>query len=397
MKLGVGTICAHIYYEGQWWSYEPFVLEMNLWAELFDGLVLAAPLDSGVPPPFWAAYADSAKITVVPFRRDRGRGLDQPVTALWEIPALVGALLRVLRQTAAFHLRSPSNIGLIASLLVPLWQRRRCAKYAGQWPDYPGEARSVRLQKAILRSRWWGAPTTVYGRWPGQPAHIIPFFTSVLTAAQLDGARQAIRARQSGGVPQVLFVGRLSAAKNVDVLLRAVAGLRDAGIALHCTLIGDGPERAALEQLCADLHLTDRVRFAGGLPFTAVLEHYAVADILVLASETEGWPKALAEGMAFGLVCIGSARGLVPQMLADGRGLLVPPGAVAALTAALRGVATDPAAYAPMRQAAAAWGQHYSRESLRAALADLLTAAWGVPLRRNAPATTPTLEAGHDY
>ncbi len=51
MKLGVATICAHIYHQGQWWSYEPFVLEMNLWADLFDGLVLAAPLDSGPPPP----------------------------------------------------------------------------------------------------------------------------------------------------------------------------------------------------------------------------------------------------------------------------------------------------------------------------------------------------------
>lgn len=380
MNLGVGTICAHIYHEGQWWSYEPFVLEMNVWADLFDSLVLAAPLDSGPPPPFWAPYADSAKITVVPFRRDRGRGLDQPVTTPWEIPALVGALLRVLRRTDAFHLRSPGNIGLIASLLVPLVQRRRCAKYAGQWPDYPGEARSYRLQKAILRSRWWGAPTTVYGRWPGQPAHIRPFFTSVLTAAQMDRARQAMRVRQPGDVPQVLFVGRLSAAKNVDVLLRAVAALRAAGIALHCTLVGDGPERAALERLCAELDLSDCVRFAGGLPFVAVLEYYAAADILVLASETEGWPKALAEGMAFGLVCIGSARGLVPQMLADGRGLLVPPGDVAALTAALRGVATDRTAYGPMRQAAATWGQGYALESLRAAQADLLTAAWGVPL-----------------
>ena len=389
MKLGVATICSHVYYDQQWWSYEPFVLEMNVWADLFDGLVLAAPLDSGPPPPFWAPYADSARIAVVPFRRDRGQGLDQPVTAPWEIPALVGAVLRVLRQTDAFHLRAPGNIGLIAALLVPLLQRRRCAKYAGQWPDYPGEARSYRLQKAILRSRWWGAPTTVYGRWPGQPTHIVPFFTSVLSAAQLDQARRVVAHPRPGGPLRVLFVGRLSAAKNVAVLLRAVAQLRDAGIVLCCTIIGDGPERAALDRLCAELDLADRVTFAGGLPFTAVLDHYAQADGLVLASQTEGWPKALAEGMAFGLVCIGSARGLVPQMLADGRGLLVPPGDVAALTAALRGVATDPAAYGPLRQAAATWGQQYSLESLRAALADLLTAQWGGPLRHPPAAILP--------
>ena len=36
MRLGVATICPHIYFEGRWWSYEPLVLELNVWNELFD-------------------------------------------------------------------------------------------------------------------------------------------------------------------------------------------------------------------------------------------------------------------------------------------------------------------------------------------------------------------------
>ena len=180
MRLGIATICPHISFEGQWWSYEPFVLEMNIWGDLFDELVCVAPQEAGPPPPLWAPYRRSSAVKVIPYRYDRGRGLNQPRTSPAEIPAMVGALIRAARTTDAFHVRSPGSIGLVASLLLPLLQPRRCAKYAGQWGAYPGEARSVRLQRALLRSRWWGAPVTVYGEWPGQPAHIVPFFTSVL-------------------------------------------------------------------------------------------------------------------------------------------------------------------------------------------------------------------------
>jgi glycosyltransferase involved in cell wall biosynthesis len=101
--------------------------------------------------------------------------------------------------------------------------------------------------------------------------------------------------------------------------------------------------------------------------------------VLVLASETEGWPKAIAEGMAFGLICIGSDRGFVPEMLGEGRGIALCPGDEAALTGALRQIASSPASYEAMRVRAAAWAQKYTLEGLRDSLRDLLTERWGMP------------------
>jgi glycosyltransferase involved in cell wall biosynthesis len=246
------------------------------------------------------------------------------------------------------------------------------------WPASPSDPFTVSLQKSILRSRWWRAPVTVYGEWPGEPRHVIPFFTSVLNAEQMERARLAAACARTSPVPEVLFVGRLTKAKNVDVLVEALAVVRESGHRLLGTIVGDGPERPRLEGLIASRDLGGDVRLLGGLPFDQVLGLYERADVLVLASETEGWPKALAEGMAFGLVCVGSNRGLVPRMLGEGRGFVVEPGDVRGLADALTTIATSPKTFGDMRAKSAAWAQRYSLEDLREELRRLLEREWGL-------------------
>jgi glycosyltransferase involved in cell wall biosynthesis len=285
--------------------------------------------------------------------------------------------------------RCPGTLGALGLVLAPLFCRYRVAKYAGQWPEFPGEGWASRLQKRLLRSRWWSAPVTVYGQWPNQPAHIVPFFTSVMTSAQVDRARRAARLRRfDEPTLRILYVGALGAWKNVDAVIRAVANLRAEGVPVTCDLVGDGPARADLERLGAVLELGDTVQFIGGIDPEQVFDYYERSHVLVLASNSEGWPKAIAEAMSFGLICIGSNRGLVPQMLGDGRGFVVPPTDVDALTGTLLTVARSSDRLPALRARAAEWGQRYSLEDLRAALADLLTARWGVAIVGTAVAAT---------
>jgi len=307
------------------------------------------------------------------------------------LPALVWGLTRAMRGADAIHVRCPGSLGLMGAVLAPLFSQRLVAKYAGQWSGYAGEPWTWRLQRALLRSRWWGGPVTVYGRWPDQPAHVIPFFTSMLTVEQLARARQAAQAKVFGDRLRILFVGRLSAAKNVNVLLEALALLARRSLRVRCAIVGDGPQRPALETQADDLGLKDSVQFSGGVDLERVLDHYEEADVLVLASETEGWPKVVAEAMAFGLVCVASDRGLLPEMLGNGRGLLVPPGDAAALAEALGAVAADPAASRAMAGRAASWAQQFSLDGLREALRDLLNAHWSTPAgTRGEPALRPS-------
>jgi glycosyltransferase involved in cell wall biosynthesis len=176
---------------------------------------------------------------------------------------------------------------------------------------------------------------------------------------------------------RVLYVGRLSRAKNVGAILGAIARARAAGLELTGTIVGEGPEQAVLEARRAELGLTDHVRFTGGLSFEKVLEELEKADILALVSETEGWPKAIMEAMAFGLVCIGSDRGQIPRLLGDGRGIVVPPGDEKALADNLIRIAATPESFRPMIRTASAWAQQFSLDGLRESIRELLENRWG--------------------
>lgn len=371
-RLCIVSHVTHYRHGGGIHAYAPYAREIEMWADLFPQVRIAAPcLDE--PPPGDAAPIARANVEVARQPRTGGDRLSEKLRQGLMLPRLASSLAGAFRGADAIHVRCPGNLGLLGVLLAPRFSRRLVAKYAGQWTDFEGEAWTVRLQKRLLRSRWWRGPVTVYGAWPGQPSHVVPFFTSVLDREQVERGRRAA-ARPRSGPPRVLFVGRLSRAKNVDVLLAALGALRREGLDLPCTVVGDGPERAALEAQAGREGIA--VAFAGGVDFDRVLGFYETHDALVLASETEGWPKAIAEGMAFGLVCVGSDRGLMPQMLGEGRGQVVAPRDVAALTAALRRIATEPETAAAMRSRAAPWAQRYSLEGLRDALRELLEERW---------------------
>src|SRR6266436_3400205 len=142
----------------------------------------------------------------------------------------------------------------------------------------PLQPSTWRLQRALLRSRWWRGPVTVYGNWPDQPSHIVPFFTSVLSNEQLTRARA--HAKKPSNALHVLFVGRLTKSKNVDVLLEAMAGMK---ANVTCTIVGEGSERTALATYARQLGLNGEIRFVGGASFEQVLDWYERSDVLVLA------------------------------------------------------------------------------------------------------------------
>ncbi len=380
-RLLIISHVTHYRYMDSLYAYGPYAREIDIWADLFPQVLIAAPCRSERPPEDALPFT-RPNIKILPQFETGGTAFKAKVYQLMMLPILLASLSRAMWKTDAVHVRCPGNLGLLGALLAPLFSRYRIAKYAGQWNGYPGEPWTVRLQRAILRSRWWGAPVIVYGQWPNQPKHVIPFFTSVMTEEQMSRARTVAARKTLSNPPHLLYVGRLSASKRVDVLLHALHQLYQDGQVFQLTIVGDGPERARLEKLAHVLALGGRVTFAGAVPFEKVLDFYERAHILVLVSETEGWPKAIVEGMAFGLVCIGSNRGLVPSLLGDGRGLTVPVGDVEGLVSALKQVIKEPALFHSMSRTAAAWAQQFTLESLREALREVMEKWWGVPIGR---------------
>jgi glycosyltransferase involved in cell wall biosynthesis len=133
----------------------------------------------------------------------------------------------------------------------------------------------------------------------------------------------------------VVTVGRLVPIKNIAILLPAIRRLRDEGVPARLWIVGDGPERAALEADARGLELGEAVRFwgyRGDVP--AIL---AEADVYAHPSLGEGSALAVGEAMGAALPVICSDVGGLPEMVEDGRsGHLVPPAALDPLVAALR-------------------------------------------------------------
>lgn len=150
----------------------------------------------------------------------------------------------------------------------------------------------------------------------------------------------------------VVFVGRLTAQKRVGVLLEALALLAQRGRRLDLTVVGDGPERVALETRAMRPDLERHVRFVGQVPPERVPEFLAAARLLVLPSVDEGLGLVVAEALVAGVPAVGARSGGIPDLLTDpDAGALVPPDDPAALADAMDRVAGDPRFLAGARRA----------------------------------------------
>ena len=168
-------------------------------------------------------------------------------------------------------------------------------------------------------------------------------------------------------------VGRHVPIKDLGVLLRAVARLPERA---HAVLVGDGPERGALEAEAARLGLGGRAHFLGWRSDLPAL--YADVDVVALSSRTEGTPLAVIEGFAAGAPAVAPAVGGIPDMFTGVRweggvgvgseGALVRVSDVGALARGLRVVLEDPERRVTLSEGARVASRRYDAERLVEAL-----------------------------
>jgi len=179
------------------------------------------------------------------------------------------------------------------------------------------------------------------------PARVVSIPTGIDLARFRPGDRGAARAGLGlpAGRKIIGIVATLRSWKGHVHLLRAVAGMRSPEALL--VIVGDGPQRPALEALAAELALAERVRFVGNQ--ADVAPWMQAFDLFCLPSyANEGVPQALMQAMACALPVVTTPVGSIEEIVADGEsGILVPPQDVERLRAALESLLDD----APRREA----------------------------------------------
>jgi rhamnosyl/mannosyltransferase len=158
-----------------------------------------------------------------------------------------------------------------------------------------------------------------------------------------DLAPRAAELRRTLGTPLVLFIGQLRYYKGVQFLLEAMR--RTDG---HLAVIGDGPERARLEEVGRSKDLAGRVHLLGRLSDEDVIAAYHACDVFVLPSvyRSEAWGFVILEAMAAGKPVITTELGTGTSILnrQGETGLVVPPADPEALARAIDALLGDPAA-----------------------------------------------------
>lgn len=165
--------------------------------------------------------------------------------------------------------------------------------------------------------------------------------------------RETARAKHDLNGRVLLSVGHLIQRKGHHLVIEALAELPDATL----VIAGAGPEHARLTALCRRLGVVDRVRFLGQVPHTDLAELYSAADILVLASEREGWANVLLEAMACGTPVVASRVWGTPEVVADpAAGVLVADRTGRGFAAAISQLSASP----PNRAATRAYAERFS-------------------------------------
>jgi glycosyltransferase involved in cell wall biosynthesis len=194
---------------------------------------------------------------------------------------------------------------------------------------WPGQPRHREARAALLRvDRFFahGPAAEAYVRALGYPSERLYRGRSTFAGAG---------SRPLPGLPspRIVFTGRLAPDKGPDVLVEALALMRDAPPAF---LVGEGRMRPALERRVQEAGIADRVTLCGWQSEPG--RWVAGASVLAAPSRDEAWSQTVAMAMALGTPVVGTTVNGLPEVLADNRGILVPPEDPEALAVALEGV-----------------------------------------------------------
>jgi 1,2-diacylglycerol 3-alpha-glucosyltransferase len=190
-----------------------------------------------------------------------------------------------------------------------------------------------------------------------------PIDTSLFKPAHPD-ERSALRARFGLTVPVVTYAGRLGPEKNIEVLLHAVAALRDHDVAVELMIAGHGSHEPILRMLAAELRIGQQVRFLGTLAQEDLAALLRISDTFAIMSTSETQSMVLLQAMACGIPVVAADSRALPEFVSPTNGVLVGPHDPVALARALGDILASPERRRTMGAAGRKTAERYGIETV---------------------------------
>ena len=191
-----------------------------------------------------------------------------------------------------------------------------------------------RIDRVIAPSRFMRSKL-IEGGWPEGKVEALQNFADDAILARASGVADDVTDRES---PYLLFFGRLSAEKGVDVLLRAFdAAAPSLPRDMRLIVVGDGPDAAEFRDLAVSLDSAPRIEFAGYQTGDALQTYVERASLAIASSRwRENMPYSIVEAFAAGTPVVGTRIGGIPELVTDGvTGFACEPGDVATMADAM--------------------------------------------------------------
>lgn len=324
MRFAIFTHVEHQKLEGNYYAYSPYVREMNIWFKYVDEVEIVgpAPLLIAIGTDGEFLLKDSYQHSQITFTKVPSFDLlnfTNTLKAAFRIPSIIFKIVGAMKRADHLHLRCPGNIGLLACICQIFFPHKsKTAKYAGNWDPGARQPWSYRLQKWILANTFLtrNMKVLVYGDWPNQSKNILPFFTASFSKSEIEENEKKFCPSY-----KFLFVGNLVPGKQPGVAFQIVTELNKRNIPSELHVYGNGEMINSFRD-----HTKNKAYFHlhGNQPLEILKEAYKESHFLILASKSEGWPKAVAEAMWFGCIPIATAVSCVSWMLGGGsRGILI--------------------------------------------------------------------------
>jgi glycosyltransferase involved in cell wall biosynthesis len=357
-------------------------LQMQALSRLFDSTVLLVPICSpesrqGEIP------LDGPGLRVAPLSPPFGSGFGRKVLfPAWLLHSAT-VILKEFLQADAVHAPIPGDIGTVGMVFAWTVRKPLFVRHCGNW------LRPITTAEKCWR---WFMEASAGGRnvmlatggTSEPPSHKSPnvrwIFSTSLTRSEL-AAYASYRSYPADGHLRLVHTARQERAKGAATVIQSLCLLGGRYPEVTLDIVGDGSAIPEFKQLAWELGVAERVHFPGKLNHGQVMDRLKNAHLFVFpTSSSDGFPKAVLEGLASGLPVVATQVSVLPQLLRTGCGVLIDQATPEAVAHGIEQALTNPAQYECMSRKAIETACQYSLESWRDTIGAMLTEAWG-PLK----------------
>jgi glycosyltransferase involved in cell wall biosynthesis len=356
-----------------------FPLQMTVTSQLFNETRVITTLHQTERPAGTTSLGGHC-LQIQPLPAPPGQNLRRKIALLTWLPRHLAALWRTVKETDAVHALVPGDVGLIGILVALAQGKPLFVRHCGTWGE-PVTAADHFLLWLLERIAGGRNVVMATGGGPMPPSAKNPainwIHSTTLRAAEIEAITPA-PPWQPGKPLRLVTVGRITPEKNAAAIIQALPILQQQYSSIFLDVVGAGPALDKLKQLTHDLNLDSFVTFHGNVAHERVLAILQAAHLFLFPTKVkEGFPKAVLEAMACGLPVVATGVSVLPHLIGNENGRLLPEPTAAAVAEAVLGLLENEEKLAAMGRSARQTSRTYTLEAWQKIIAQRLEEAWG--------------------